>query len=162
MNIYSIVNRLCWIFANHLIIKRALHPKSLPSLCVFLPGLAGYLDFSRLVCSFVHTLANESDPIHRELLNSSTVVVGNMGFCGNIPCFRSVCVAYGKISETILLGTSLKWAYQSTMLIHTVTLRMLFPLYGATSSSLILITDRWKNCISELSTHFWKLTCVQL
>ncbi|EER14833.1 leucine-rich repeat containing protein, putative [Perkinsus marinus ATCC 50983] len=51
-------------------------------------GLAGYLDFSRLVCSFVHTLANESDPIHRELLNSSTVVVGNMGFCGNIPCFR--------------------------------------------------------------------------
>ncbi|KAF4702556.1 hypothetical protein FOZ63_027718 [Perkinsus olseni] len=52
-------------------------------------GLAGYLDFSRLVCSYLHTLANESDPVHRELLNSSTVVVGNMGFCGNIPCFRS-------------------------------------------------------------------------
>ncbi|KAF4671943.1 hypothetical protein FOL47_001097 [Perkinsus chesapeaki] len=51
-------------------------------------GLAGYLDFSRLVCSYLHTLANESDPSHRELLNSSTVVVGNMGFCGNIPCFR--------------------------------------------------------------------------
>ncbi|KAF4662779.1 hypothetical protein FOL46_005132 [Perkinsus olseni] len=48
-------------------------------------GLAGYLDFSRLVCSYLHTLANESDPVHRELLNSSTVVVGNMGFCGNIP-----------------------------------------------------------------------------
>ncbi|EER17122.1 hypothetical protein Pmar_PMAR009557 [Perkinsus marinus ATCC 50983] len=51
-------------------------------------GLAGYLEFSKLVNHYLHNLAVKSDPFHKALLATSTVVVGNMGFCGNIPCFR--------------------------------------------------------------------------